>query len=714
MSMKSRFADVMKKIANLSFSLRFSVLFVFISLFSTGMLILLASTYYRLSNNMTYTATQLMSEVSSTVYREIVDSEMLAAEFVAKSFAQLIAQDFFATQTTDALTQYIYTMLEMQSESHPVVQLISWGDNEGNVYESEKQNDGTILTQIVLRTGSSAIKINRYHDKFGNVIRETQEKTAFDPRARPWYSSAKNSQKLVWADIFAYQQASAGKLGTGVSVPVYDASGKFKGVVFVGIRLDYLEKFLSRINVSENGYVYVATDQGELIAISDNSDKGNQKFPDVSRNYVNIHQLTVPGLVGSHQHYTKTHEPEFIYSDKYEKFIASFRRLPPELPGNWLIGVVSPESDFVGELKKRNIITLMFGLFILMLGISLVSKLINWIVEPLEDVVIETEKIKEFRLEETQRITSRIKEVTRIADAIYAMKQGLRSFRKYVPAALVRQLIERGEDAKIGGTKKQLAIFFSDIRDFTQIAEKTDPNELVAHLCQYLDELARVIDASGGTIDKFIGDSIMAFWGAPTAAAFACHKAATAALNCISVSNALNAKWEQEGKSILFTRIGLHWGDAIVGNMGSSEHLNYTAISDAINMGSRLEGANKLYGSHIIVSEPVYDAIRNDFVLRLLDYVVLKGKQQAGHLYELLAQSRAEVAFDIDEYNALFQQGFTAYTHQVWDAAIQLFMQCQQIYPNDTVGQMFISRCEFFKENPPAPNWDGAWVMEGK
>ena len=243
---------------------------------------------------------------------------------------------------------------------------------------------------------------------------------------------------------------------------------------------------------------------------------------------------------------------------------------------------------------------------IFIIGVCLILFWVARIVTPIKKLVKETEKIRTFNLEGSDRVHSHIKEVIEVSDAIFSMKMGLRSFQKYVPASLVRQLIMAGEDVRIGGKKEELAIFFSDIKDFTAIAEKTESNQLMKQICDYLDTFSHVIIQDNGTIDKFIGDAIMAFWGAPTAVKHPCEHAAHAALQCMRELQILNQKWEAEKKPGFYTRMGLHYGIAIVGNLGSSERLNYTALGDAVNIASRLVSANKLYGTSILVSESFY------------------------------------------------------------------------------------------------------------
>ena len=469
-----------------------------------------------------------------------------------------------------------------------------------------------------------------------------------------------------------------------------------------------MRKLVESIYLSKHSVIFLVSNDGKIIA-----------FPTISqyqnKDLMHIHALPIDRwAIQAFEQYKTTHQKSFSFDYEDENYLASFAPLSRTGADDWLIGAVVPMDDFIGQVRKTHLMTLIMCVGILFFGILIVVNLVRRVVKPLKKITAEIKKIQNFELEGNKRIRSRIKEVTYMADALYSMKKGLRTFQKYIPASLVRQLIESGEDVRVGGVKKPLVILFSDIQNFTSISEQVEPDQLTRHICQYFDELSKIITTNSGTIDKYIGDAIMAFWGAPLPVITPCHKAAEAALRCIQRSTELNTQWQQAGKPVLYTRIGVHLGDVIVGNLGSSERLNYTAIGDAINIASRLEGINKIYGTQIIVSDSVYQQIKDQFILRKIDRVILKGKVTSDSIYELVAERRDQVTYDFEKYTMYFTQAFEAYQQKKWDEAISLFSACLEVYHTDPLAPVFIQRCREFEIIPPTKNWDGAWSIHEK
>jgi adenylate cyclase len=308
--------------------------------------------------------------------------------------------------------------------------------------------------------------------------------------------------------------------------------------------------------------------------------------------------------------------------------------------------------------------------------------------------------------------SSNVSEIQAIRDAMASLKKSLNSFGKFMPKALVQKLISKGVDIKLGGKEKELSLFFSDIVSFTSISENMTAEKLALHLSEYFSEMSNIIMNTGGTIDKYIGDTIMAFWGAPindpNHAFHACH----AALMCQKRLVELNRKWTLEGKPVFLTRIGLHTHNVIVGNIGSEERMNYTVLGDGVNLASRLEGVNKLYGTNIMASGVIYEKLKNKFLFRPVDVVAVKGKNETVIIYELMAQLVDEPALLPSEHTielaTLTTKAFNVYLEQHWEDALELIERGLKKAPEDTVLNILAERCRKYKKHPPGDNWDGS------
>jgi adenylate cyclase len=339
--------------------------------------------------------------------------------------------------------------------------------------------------------------------------------------------------------------------------------------------------------------------------------------------------------------------------------------------------------------------------------------LYSMITRPIHRLVIETDKIKQLQLEDTAPIETSLIEMGELVEAMHGMKIGLRSFQKYIPGEIVRELIRTKQEAVISGKRKRMTVFFSDVVDFTHISERLTPNELSSQLSEYFSAMTMVITRYGGTVDKFIGDAIMAFWGAPVDMADHGKNAALAALGCQKALKDLAVKWEHEGKAIFRTRIGLNTGEVVVGNIGSQQRLSYTVIGDAVNLASRLEGLNKVYGTNVMISQSTLDELPDDFAYRRLDVVLVQGKTEPVPIYELVAEKGDITSLDA-EFLELFGRAVAAYQARNWDAARAKFTRLLETKPGDVACGIFIERCEEYKLKPPPDDWAGEYAHKKK
>ncbi|MCC6357028.1 MAG: hypothetical protein IT577_24340 [Verrucomicrobiae bacterium] len=333
---------------------------------------------------------------------------------------------------------------------------------------------------------------------------------------------------------------------------------------------------------------------------------------------------------------------------------------------------------------------------------------------PLLGLATDMGRVREFRLDSAPARRSRIREVAVMQDAVESMKGGLRSFKKFVPAELVAELIRMGKEATLGAEQRELTVFFSDIAGFTAISEILPPEALAGRLGVYLEGMAGAVERHGGTVDKFIGDAVMAFWGAPAPCADHAARACAAALGCQRFLERLNAGWRAAGEPEFVTRIGLATGTAVVGNMGHENRLNYTAIGDHVNLAQRLESLNKYYGTRILVSDATWRASGGGFEGRLVDVVAVKGKRRAEPMYELLAE-KGSLDPALAGAIRIYDEGFALYLARRWDEARERFAACHAAWPGgDGASGALYNRCLAYAAQPPPVDWDGAHVMHEK
>ncbi len=286
------------------------------------------------------------------------------------------------------------------------------------------------------------------------------------------------------------------------------------------------------------------------------------------------------------------------------------------------------------------------------------------------------------------------------------------TFGQYVAPGIVNQLLERPELLRLGGEEKNLTAMFSDIRNFTGISEKMPPHDLVELLNEHLSEMTEVIFQHRGTLDKYIGDSIMAFWGAPYPQPDHPENACKAGLAMLKTLEVLRSRWQAAGKPQMDIGIGISTGPMLVGNMGSKRRFNFTIMGDNVNLASRLEGLNKKFGTHLIIGESTYEAVRNKMVVRELDLIRVAGKTRPVKIFELLGLPEDAQAMRpmVDR----FHDALEAYRSAQWETAIGKFGELLRDYPDDGPTRVFVQRCWDLIEQPPDEEWDGVFVMESK
>lgn len=460
-----------------------------------------------------------------------------------------------------------------------------------------------------------------------------------------------------------------------------------------------------------NAYTMRKKNNDQIMFVVDMTDKGASPLGTIYNSPTDTLKKALNAAPGTANVYTET-EPTAdnlgVWLSAYAPIFTSSGKI------DGIIGIDVSAKNVVNHERHYKILVFALSIAVGILMLPLGFYIARSIRQPLAKLTDEMEKIRRFDLDSDINISSRIHEINSMALQLDSMKRGLRSFKKYVPADLVRELIELGVEAKLGGEKKNLTIFFSDIADFTALSEKLPPEVLVSFLGEYLNVMNKALMKNQATVDKYIGDGVMAFFGAPKYVEHHAINCCHAALACQQQTDELNQKWQNYGLDFAFnTRIGIHTGEVVIGNIGSDARMNYTIIGDNVNLASRIESANKYYATRILITETTYQDVKDYFVTRFIDKAIVTGRTNPIKLYELIA-SKGAITNDklmlIERYHSAFE----LYSNRKFTEAVVILEELISNTPADYLPQLLLERCLEYMENTPTPNWQGDFILPYK
>jgi adenylate cyclase len=388
-------------------------------------------------------------------------------------------------------------------------------------------------------------------------------------------------------------------------------------------------------------------------------------------------------------------------------FLASFRALP--VPEGWRVAVVVAEDELPGlasQIRRRNWLLAFAGLLsALILGGGLLS--LRWVRRDLGRIERSASRMRSFDFSPSPS-EAPFHDVAEVLQGLELAKTAMRALSRYVPVDLVRTLYRTGREPQLGGELLPVTLLFCDIKGFTTLSEQLSPNELAELLGRYLEVMTAAFQRHGGTVDKYIGDAIMTVWNAPTPCVDHPQKACEAALAAVAATEVLYASPEWAGRPALFTRFGLHTDEVLVGHFGAPDRMSYTCLGDGVNLASRLEGLNKPYGTTIMVSDAVRQAVKPDLAFRFLDVVAVSGKGQAVRVHELLGT--ADLADGRRETARRYEEALALYLRRDFRAALDGFLALD----GDGPSALLAARCRRLIADPPPDDWDGSYVAASK
>lgn len=579
---------------------------------------------------------------------------------------------------------------------------VAFGTVEGNFYGAQRRDDHNLaaITSTWSKESQRARRSERHFVGDGRVfapVRVVESTNDYYPPARQWYKKAAENPGAD-AVTDAYMFANSQKPGINTAVAVTKANKLF-GVVTIAIELERISRYLRGLTVGKNGTAFIANSTGHLVAHRETA-----SFPAATGSTTEAltHKLenTPSPLLRVAERAMRndgiaiadvTAPRELLLNQDGERY---FVTLAPSGHHDWIIGTVIPESDFTDGAKLNNqklIVALL--LTVVLTSIVAVSIARRLFVAPIDAIIEQTRHIERFELQQVRHTECRIIEINQLSAAVERMSLGLASYGKYLPTGLVNTLFASGMKAELSGENRTMTIFFMDLAGFTTISEAMGPR-MVPFLGRYFSDMSDVVEENRGTIDKYIGDAVMAFWGAPSFMDDHGSLACRTALQCLRTLEGLRAEWPEEWRHHLSVRIGINSGRVIVGNIGSASRLNYTVVGDPVNLASRLEGTCKIYGVDCIIGQNTYELAKYDIVARRLDTATVKGRQEPVAIYELLAMADEAHPPGHFDWIHTYEEALNRYAEHDWHGALEEFRRVIEMRGGDKPSEVFVARCE--------------------
>jgi adenylate cyclase len=488
---------------------------------------------------------------------------------------------------------------------------------------------------LVRPTSGGALPMRRiFEDREGNKIDQLDlPNSDYDPRTRVWYRDTMQTDRTLVSSPYA--SFSIGTPMITLSAPLH---GHVRGVIAADLKLDKFSELVHAQRPGEHGTAIIFDSFGVIIAHPDyarlmEEARTNPALPELPE----ISEIRT-GLVGA----------VMRKWDGRERFEGSIRgedgrdylfHLQKFSQGDEYSGyslLFAAEDDFAQNVRKLQIRGLIFALIV---GACFLPA--AWIFggrmsSRLKRITAQASGLETLTAPDEAPVTSGIKEINELGKTVGVARRSISSFARFVPKDIVGGIVDGSISTELGGMRREVTILFTDVSNFTGISEGADPDSLMHQTSRHFAALTEAFLAERGTVDKFIGDSVMVFWNAPHLQPDHVERACRAALSAKAASDALNTQFEAEGLHPFAVRIGIHVGDAVVGNVGSTERMNYTVLGNSVNLAARLEGLNKGYGTTILVSEAVRERVEHRFRFNSIASVTAKGMTTETRVYELV------------------------------------------------------------------------------
>lgn len=546
--------------------------------------------------------------------------------------------------------------------------------------------DAAFRLVVISHTAGSA-PVTQYLSENLIQVAGVAGSAGYDPRQRPWYVEAFQNDKTLLTGPYVFY--ATGEPGYTLRTPLKEGR---RGVVAGDMLLNRFEDMLAEQRLGQSGLAFLFNDAERIVGHPEMT-RLMAEIPERQNDLPQIGALKLPALAPIIRSWRDSGPAQQFFDDSAGRtYVAAVHRLDTAGSANIRLAIVAPLDEFYARIINER--RTLFALALAFVGatVPFAFWLGSRMAEPLRKLVEETDAIQRFDIAERPRIHSAITEIEELGRSVFAMRSVVRSFASFIPRPIVRQLIETGSSLRLGGSRREVTVLFTDVADFTAKTERADPSQVMIFTSRYFAALSGEIMRHQGTVDKYIGDAVMALWNAPADDPDHTLNACRAVLACLAANDALNKEFRREGWPPYETRYGLHVGDAVIGNVGSSDRMNYTALGATVNLAARLEGLNKNYGTRVLVSAAVRARVGDAFLFRSVDRITPKGFAEpieVGELRgELALANEAEIIMcqRWDEVFAAIAQDGTA------DTTLVRLSGFLHDYPKDGIAEFHARR----------------------
>ena len=544
----------------------------------------------------------------------------------------------------------------------------------------------------------------------------------YEPRTRAWYVGLKDlpDEEVFWTEPYLFFTTK--DLGITASVKWHDRGMEY--VFAVDVLLTSITDFTRRdtTQLSSHSQTAVYTQDWRVVGLP-----RSEKFRDQESirralllpiDKIQIPELQAAVSVAEHQKaigqaLNGSGQAIFSYESQGESWWAGVTSYPLGKRRQLRIGILVPNDDLLEGVTTLRLHILVATLVTLLAALAYSFLLARSYSRPLEALAAQSRRIRDLDFQADAKIEANLREFKQLEEAQAQSLAALQSFSRYVPLEIVKELMAKGEVARIGGHTETLTVLFTDIAGFTNIAEGMSPEALTNHLAVYFQAMIDALHHHGATVDKIVGDAIVAFWGAPTPMPDQADRALKAVLECLDTLEGLNQTWRTRGMPELPTRFGLATGPVVVGNMGAPTRLAYTVLGDTVNLASRLEGLNKVYGTNVLVDFATQQACQDGYVWRHLDRIIVAGKTQATDIFEVLGKT-GEVPPVKQATARRYETAWDRYRSGDFPQALEALAGFEAEFGPDAAVARLRQTCEAFLKDPPDPDWNGISKMTTK